>query len=66
MVPSLDVHAYFEQSRLAARDLHFGAVPQLHMQTSADPELYAGDEVQVDDLSTIGAKEAVWASRAPP
>jgi hypothetical protein len=25
MVLSLDVHAYFEQSRLAARDLHFGA-----------------------------------------
>jgi hypothetical protein len=58
LAAALDVHPHLEQARLAARDLHFRAVPQLHVQTSADPELNAGDEVQVEDLSTIGAEEA--------
>src|SRR5262245_16107481 len=54
----LHVHARLEQSCLPARDFHLGAVFQLHVQASADAELHALDEIQVDELTTVGPEES--------
>src|SRR5688572_11347304 len=59
--PANGLHAHLdpEQARLPAGDVDFGPAPQLHVQLPADAEIDVFNEVYVDDLLTIGAKEAL-------
>ena len=54
-----NAHLGLEQARLAARDLHFGAVAKLRVQTPIHPQFHAFDEIQIDDLPAIGPEEAI-------
>src|SRR5215813_4585718 len=54
---SLELGCFLEAQRLPAGHGNFKPAPQLEMITAVRPLIDALDELQVDDLPAIGAKE---------
>src|SRR5260370_13938817 len=54
-----NAHLGLEQARLTARNLHFGTIAKLRVQTPIHAQFHAFDEIQIDDLPSIGAEEAI-------
>jgi hypothetical protein len=46
--------------RLPAGNLHFKTVAKLRMQPPIHAQVYTLDEIQIDDLASIGAEESIW------
>jgi hypothetical protein len=55
-----DAQLCFEQARLPAGNLHFKTVAKLRMQPPIHAQVYTLDEIQIDDLASIGAEESIW------
>lgn len=56
----LNSRSHTKDSRLAAGNLDLRSIPQLDVQPPALPKLDADDEIEIYDLSAIGAKEPSW------
>jgi hypothetical protein len=51
-----NAHLGLEQARLTARNLHFGTVAKLRVQTPIHAKFHIFDEIQIDNLPSIGAE----------
>jgi hypothetical protein len=54
-----NAHLGLEQARLPARNLDLGTVAKLRVQTPIHAKFHGFDEIQIDDLASIGTEEAV-------
>jgi hypothetical protein len=55
----LDAHLDLEQSGLPAGNFHFRAIAKLRVQAPIHAKFHIFDEIQIDNLATIGAEEAI-------